>query len=52
MLLAYVTYQNAIEESSLQVLVSKIKFSGKVYIFLDFLFWKFILIFRYYPTVL
>ena len=29
----------------------KIKFSGKVYIFLDFFVWKFILILRYCPTV-
>ena len=39
------TFQNAIEKSSLQAVISKIKFSGKVYVFLDFLSGKF-LIFR------
>ena len=37
--------------SLVYAVVSKIKFSGKVYIFLDFFVWKFILILRYYPTV-
>ena len=37
---------------SLVHFIRKIKFSGKVYIFLDSLLYKFMPIFRYYPTVL
>ena len=40
------TSQNAIEKLSMHALMSKIKYSEKVYIFMDFLFWKFMLIFR------